>query len=104
MEISEETDTHQDAVHAEAVKANVPSTGPVDPKVPIDLGVGILKGEPNELQVSTAEQFSDALSNAVQKHVRISRVHQIVPMTRMDGALVGRQSIPRDAKTKYAAR
>jgi hypothetical protein len=76
----------------------------VDHKVPIDLGVGILKGQPNELQVSTAEQFSDAVSNAVQNHVRISRVHQIVLMTRMDGAPVGRQSIPRAAKTKYAAR
>jgi hypothetical protein len=42
---------------------------------PQDSSVDVLKGQTNELQTVTAQHVPDIVSNAVQKHMRISGVH-----------------------------
>jgi hypothetical protein len=91
------------AVQAEAYPAKIPSTVPVDSNVPILSEYRDFTKVRAYPQISTAEHISCAVPNAVQEHIRISRVHQVASVVRMNGAGVGRPSIPRTAKHKLCS-
>jgi hypothetical protein len=92
------------AVQAEAYPAQIPSTVPVDCNVPILYEYRDFTKVRACPHISNAEHILCAVPKAVQEHIRISRVHQVAPVVWMNDAVVGRQIIPRTAKTNYAPR